>query len=473
MSADLDQRSSQAATGQAGSQALRYVSTFWSALGGAAVDAERVAITGSGSLPSMFPVTDFAAAAVGVAGLAISELMSRGRPAGSGVTIDRRLSSHWFSYSLRPTGWKISPAWDAIAGDYPATDGWIRLHTNAPHHRAAAEAVLGVGGDRETVAQAVKRWQATELETAIVAKGGCAAAMRSFADWAVHPQGSAVAAEPLVYKSSVGSGRKRTPVSSPARPLSEIRVLDLTRVLAGPVATRFLAGYGARVLRIDPPFWDEPSLVPDVTVGKRCARLDLRRAADFAKLERLLSEADVMVHGYRADALARIGLDAARRRELNPALIDVSLDAYGWEGPWKSRRGFDSLVQMSCGIAHAGMQRAGADRPVPLPVQALDHATGYLLAAAVIRGITHRATTGEGTEVRASLARTAHMLVSELDPSWDTSPISAIASDDFSGAIERTIWGEARRLKPPVSVEGAEMRWDYPAGPLGSSPAQW
>jgi crotonobetainyl-CoA:carnitine CoA-transferase CaiB-like acyl-CoA transferase len=180
-----------------------------------------------------------------------------------------------------------------------------------------------------------------------------------------------------------------------------------------------------------------------------------------------------MIHGYRADALAGLGLDAERRREVNPALVDVSLDAYGWEGPWRNRRGFDSLVQMSCGIAEAGMQRSGADRPVPLPMQALDHATGYLMAAAAIRGLSHRRDTGEGMEVRASLARTAHTLVSEVNPSWDTAPMSVMTPDDFIATPERTAWGDAQRLKPPVVVEGAEMRWDYPAGPLGSSPARW
>ena len=195
------------------------------------------------------------------------------------------------------------------------------------------------------------------------------------------------------------------------RPLQGIRVLDLTRILAGPVATRFLAGFGADVLRIDPIGWEEPGTVPEVVLGKRCARLNLKDPADRAVLEQLLGQADVMIHGYRPDALARLGLDADRRRALNPALVDVSLDAYGWTGPWHGRRGFDSLVQMSTGIADAGMRAAGSDRPVPLPCQAIDHATGYLMATAALRGLTERYASGVGSSARASLARTARVLV--------------------------------------------------------------
>jgi crotonobetainyl-CoA:carnitine CoA-transferase CaiB-like acyl-CoA transferase len=177
-------------------------------------------------------------------------------------------------------------------------------------------------------------------------------------------------------------------------------VLDLTRVLAGPVATRFLAGYGADVLRIDPPGWNEPGVIPEVTLGKRCARLDLTQAADRATFETLLAEADVLVHGYRPAALERLGYSEAYRRQRNPSLIDVALDAYGWTGPLAGRRGFDSLVQMSCGIADHGMRRQGAGKPVPLPVQALDHATGYLIAAAVVRALIARLSDGRVQQAR-------------------------------------------------------------------------
>ena len=446
-----------------------FASEIWAALGGDAQTLEALSFSGAGALPSVFPVTDFAVAAVGVAGLALAELIGAGSPRLARVTADRRRASFWFGTSIRPQGWEVPPAWDGVAGDYRAADGWIRLHTNAPAHRAAALSALGVPPERPAVAAAVGTWSADTLEAAVLAAGGCAATMRSAAAWAAHPQGQAVAGEPLLHRASGGQGpRPEWPVH-PARPLAGIRVLDLTRVLAGPTATRFLAGYGADVLRIDPPFWDEPALAPEMTLGKRCARLDLRRPEDLANLQRLIVGADVMIHGYRPGALAGFGLDGPGRRALNPTLVDVALDAYGWTGPWRGRRGFDSLVQMSAGIAEAGMRGFGRDRPTPLPVQALDMATGYILAAAALRGLTQRRSTGQGMEARTSLTRTATLLMAGHQ---DTAAavIAPETSDDWDGATEMTAWGPARRLLAPVMVEGTAMLWDRPAGRLGADP---
>ena len=239
-----------------------------------------------------------------------------------------------------------------------------------------------------------------------------------------------------------------------------------------PPATRFLAGYGADVLRIDPPDWNEPAVEPEVTLGKRCARLDLRLAADRTRFERLIAETDVFVHGYRPEALDGLGFGEDMRRAVNPGLVDVRLDAYGWSGPWWNRRGFDSLVQMSTGIAAAGMEWRSADKPVPLPVQALDHATGYLMAAAAVRGLTLRLTEEETLTARLSLARTAELLVAARGATSETNA-SSLSDTDASPAIEATGWGPARRVLPPVSISGATMAWDRPASRLGSAPAGW
>ncbi len=255
----------------------------------------------------------------------------------------------------------------------------------------------------------------------------------------------------------------------PNRPLRGLRVLDLTRVLAGPVATRFLAAFGADVLRIDPPDWDESIVIPEVAPGKRCARLDLKTVSGRAKLQELLKDADVLVHGYRADALDAIGFGAGARRALRPGLIDVALNAYGWTGPWRNRRGFDSLVQMSAGIADAGMRVLGKERPTPLPVQALDHATGYLLAAAVVRGLTLRVATGRGYEARTSLARVAELLTSR-PAKWRDGTLAGASDADYADDIEVTGFGPVHRLLGPVSVGEASMRWDRPAARLGSAP---
>jgi crotonobetainyl-CoA:carnitine CoA-transferase CaiB-like acyl-CoA transferase len=448
-----------------------FLQAMWSAAGGPAQLLEQVGFTGTGDLPSVFAVSDLAAGAVAAAGAALAELVACRFGAAPTVQVDRRLASFWFATSLRPQGWALPPAWDAVAGDYPTADGWIRLHTNAPHHRDAALAVLGVAADRDQVAQAVAGWQADALEAAVVASRGCAAAMRSTQAWAEHPQGRAVAAEPLLHTESFGAGHTGAWPGTRARPLAGLRVLDLTRVLAGPVATRFLAGYGAQVLRIDPPWWDEPSLAPEVTPGKRCARLDLREPADRARFEQLLAGADVLVHGYRADALAKLGLDVQARQHLRPGLVDVCLDAYGWSGPWHTRRGFDSLVQMSSGITEMGMRKLGKDKPTPLPVQALDHAAGYLIACAVLRGLSRRAETGAGCTTRTSLARVAALLTSAA--AGAAAPLAAETPEDLTPGFEATAWGPARRLKPPLLVEGAELHWDLPAGLLGSAPAAW
>ena len=441
-------------------------------LGGDAV-AAGVECVGSGAMPSAFAVSDLAAAAVGAAGGGIAQLVSAcGGPA-QPVIVERRLASLWFAWSIKPEGWTIPAAWDPIAGDYASADGWIRLHTNAPHHRAAALAVLNVPSERARVENAVRQWHSDALETAIVSQGGCAATMRSTEAWAAHPQGDAMRREPLIEIRSTEEFAAPTKWrADPTRPLRGLRVLDLTRVLAGPVATRFLAGFGADVLRIDPPGWDEPGVVPDVTLGKRCARLNLRVSTDRAQFERLLSEADVFVHGYRADALDGLGFGFGTRRRVRPGLVDVSLNAYGWSGPWRNRRGFDSLVQMSAGIAHAGMLVFGQERPTPLPVQALDHAAGYLMAAAVIHGIARRVETGRGFEARTSLARVAQLLTS--GPAGDVNAqFFPPTTDDWSTDIESTAFGPAYRLRPPLRVGSIEMRWDLPAANLGSSPAQW
>jgi hypothetical protein len=446
--------------------------SLWTALGGDVAKTPQVRYRTIGNLPSRFAVSDLAAASVAVAGLSLVDCLVAGGHPAVDVTVDRRLASMWFASSYQADGWTPPSPWDPIAGDYATEDGWIRLHTNAPHHRDAALAVLKVSPDRTTVAKAVRRWSAEELEVAVVAAGGCAAAMRSLSGWDSHPQGMAVAAEPLIGHEKGSPSPYPEPPLPANRPLTGIRVLDLTRVLAGPVATRFVAGFGANVLRLDPPFWDEPALLPDITLGKRCARVDLRAAEDRTRFQALLGQADILVHGYRPDALDGLGFGRAWRQAVRPGLIDVCPDAYGWTGPWAGRRGFDSLVQMSSGIAQAGMVAAGSDRPRPLPVQALDHATGYLLAAAALRGLAQRRRTGHGSVWRTSLARIGCLLTNLAQPA-DIVPFAPPVAADFLPSSEMTAWGPLRRLRPPVTITGIPMRWDHPATPLGTDPAQW
>lgn len=430
-----------------------------------------ISFTATGALPSAFAVTELACASIAAAGQAASELLHQQTGRLPDLEVDRRLASFWFATSIRPIGWSVPPLWDPVAGDYATRDGWIRLHTNAPHHRAAAERVLGACADRAAMAGKVAQWAKSELEQAVVDAGGCAAEMRTWEQWQVHPQGQAVNAEPLVLFANHPSQSHKPWTGSVVRPLAGIKVLDLTRVLAGPIASRFLAGLGADVLRIDPPTWNEPGVVPEVTLGKRCARLDLNDKSDRGVFESLLKDADILLHGYRADALERLGLGTNQRRQLNPGLIDVCLNAYGWSGPWQNRRGFDSLVQMSSGIAEAGMRWKSSDKPTPLPVQALDHATGYLMAASAIRLLAQRLSDGTGGSARLSLARTAKLLI-EQGAGPDES-LRGEDQQDLGMLVEQTSWGPAHRLQVPLKITATPLQWALPATELGSHPAQW
>ncbi|PUB39719.1 CoA transferase [Pseudomonas sp. GV047] len=428
--------------------------------------------TEAGALPSTFAVTELASASIGAAGQAVAQLIRQRTGRLPDVTVDRRLASFWFSSSIRPRGWQVPPLWDPVAGDYASADGWIRLHTNAPHHRAAAERVLGTVADRAGMAGKVAAWNAAELEQAIVDQGGCAAQMRAWQAWQQHPQGLAVNAEALVQRQTFETTTDKPWHGSLARPLAGLKVLDLTRVLAGPVASRFLAGLGADVLRIDSPTWNEPGVVPEMTLGKRCARLDLKTPEGRRVFEHLLRDADILFHGYRADALEHLGYTAPELQHLAPGLIDVSLNAYGWSGPWRNRRGFDSLVQMSSGIAEAGMRWKHADKPLPLPLQALDHATGYLMAASAIQALGERLQSGRGGSARLSLARTATLLV-QAGQVPDQPALREEEPGDQGLVVEQTAWGQAHRLLPPLTISGTPLQWDLPAGELGSHRPQW
>src|SRR5580693_9342446 len=453
---------------------------IWGEVGGPVEVPGGLTATGPRNvLPSPFDVTGLATASVAAATMAAAEfLAARSDRRRLPVTVDSRQACAAFAAEglFTPVGWERPEPWDPIAGNYRARDGWIRLHTNYAYHRAAVERLLGAA-DRESVAAAVAGWKAEELETAVVEAGGCAAAMRTRDEWLAAPAGAATARAPLVAVTDrpVPDGAAiavdgATAAGGPL-PYSGVRVLDLTRVIAGPIGTRFLAAYGADVLRIDPPgFAEVPALLPETTAGKRTAALDLRAADDRAAFESLVATADVLVSGLRADALERLGYDDAALAALNPALIVASLDAYGWEGPWRHRRGFDSLVQMSSGIAAAGAAATGADHPVPLPVQALDHACGYLMAAAVGRALTRRRVESAVSRIRLSLVGTANLLWSLPRPAGRP-PMPK--PGDFPLADARTAWGPARRVPLPGGIAGMDPQWRVEAGPLGRHRPAW
>lgn len=335
----------------------------------------------------------------------------------------------------RPLGLGFAP----LSRFWRTADGWLRLHGNYPHHRAAAASVLG-SDDVDAVATAAAGWRAVELESAVVAAGGAAAAVRTPEEWATSPQGRAGAGLPLL-------DLRRTTDGPPRRPdVRGLRVLDLTRVIAGPVATRVLASHGADVLRVDGPrLPDQREGLLDTGVGKRHVVLDLADARDRATVEELLSAADVVVQGYRPGALDAFGMDPAALTQRHPHLVVVRLSAWGTRGPWAGRRGFDSLVQAATGIATV---YGTPEQPGVLPAQALDHATGYLAAATVLAALVRQRDEGGGWDGELSLAQTAHRLLAA--PRDDSAPAPAPDPGPWLQTLDSTD-GSVTVVAPPGS----------------------
>ncbi len=429
-----------------------------------------IPFTGHGALPSAFAVTDLACASIGAAGQAVSELLRQQTGHLPAMEVDRRLASFWFATSLRPMGWNVPPLWDPVAGDYATEDGWIRLHTNAPHHRAAAERVLGACADRAAMAANVAQWRSADLEHAVVDANGCAAEMRSWAHWQQHPQGLAVNAEPLVHFFDAQDEHSNAWQGSAAQPLAGLKVLDLTRVLAGPTASRFLAGLGANVLRIDPPTWNEPGVIPDMTLGKRCARLDLQQPADRVVFENLLKDADILVHGYRADALEHLGFGSERRRRLAGAdrrlPQRLRLERPVAEPPWlrqsgadeqRHRRGRAALEARGSTDAVAGAGAGPCNRVFD----------GGECDPAV------DATFEDGSRWLGTLVAGAHRQAVDRTGAGSSEALRAEDAQDQSLSLEQTPWGPAHRLLVPVKISGTPLQWQLPATELGSHRPLW
>lgn len=456
----------------------RMQSLLWEALGGTAAATEQTSFIGGGVLPAPFAVAHLGAASFATAATAVSELVSTVAPAPP-VAIDRALAAAWLvSWSQPVGGWDRGTPWHGVSTDYATADGrWVRLQANYPHLRRAVLDTLGVPEDRDAIARAVAGRAADEVEQAIIDGGGAAAASRTVREWARHPQGRAVAAEPLADirrgdGAADGPGGRWAP--TPERPLAGIRVLDVTRVLAGPMGTRFLAGYGAEVLRIDPPGYLEPggSSGGDLTLGKRCAYIDLRTPAGHDTFLSLLSGADVLIHGLRPGAMDGLGLGEDVRRAASPAHVEVTLNAYGWTGPWTGRRGFDTLVQTAAGFSTEVMNRNELASPRLLPAQVLDFATGYLIAAAAVRGLTERIRQGRWSSWRLALARTAAVLNRAGEPPEEPG-IELPAPGPYEDRVYTFPMGPVRRLEFPVSVAGAPLFWERPGEPYGSSAPVW
>ncbi|MET0671696.1 MAG: CoA transferase [Xanthobacteraceae bacterium] len=427
-------------------------------------------------LPSSFAVGTAAQTTVAASALAAAELwrMRTGRQQQVSVAmrdaaIETR-SEHYLGIDGKPLG-EIR---DKIAGLYRCGDGrWVRLHTNLPHHCAGTLKLLGCDHDRASVQRALDRWEAYELEDAAVAAGLVVTATRSFAEWDVHPQGRAVAELPPFTIEKIGDAQPE-PLPAGDRPLSGIKVLDLTRVIAGPVCGRTLASHGADVLLITAAHLPSmESLVIDNGRGKLAAQLDLRDPSAREKLAALLRQADIFVQGYRPGAIAQYGFSAEQAAKLRPGIVCVSICAYSHEGPWARRRGFDSLVQNANGLNDAEAQAFGASQPKPLPAQALDHGTGFLMAFAAMSALKRRATEGGSWHVRCSLAQTGVWFrgLGRVDGTacpdlhlWD---VQDRLYDSHSG------FGRLTAVRHSAVMSETPPRWERPSVPLGTDPAAW
>ena len=456
------------------------ISQGWTALradagGPASEQPGPVTVSGAtDALPSAFCVAPVAVASVATALLAAAALAGQrtGRAAPA-VALDRAhvadavRSERFFSGPRQTTGAGFAP----LSRFWAASDGWVRTHANYPWHRRALVAALGASEEAEAVAAAIAVLPALEVEERVFAAGGIATAVRSLDAWQAHPQGRAVATEPLISHRMMADSppRRRGPADLP---LAGVRVLDLTRVIAGPVCTRFLGALGADVLRLDPPRHGDMAsgAVGDTLLAKRSALLDLSDPERLTVLHSLLAEADVIVSGYRPGALDRFGLDEETLTQRHSGIVAVYLDAWGHSGPWSGRRGFDSVVQGPTGIAD-GESRSPSE-PGALPCQLLDHGTGYLAAAAAIDGLHRQAVEG-GTHVRRlSLARTARWLTSQgVTPVGPSAP--AAEPDAPSWLVQVDDAGPVTAVAPPGSLDGRPLRWPGPPSRYGLDPPRW
>ncbi len=428
-----------------------------------------------GDLQSALPVEDTAIACVGAALLAAASLHER---RGGRLTEPVRLATGHVAAAvrseayLRRGGEAFGSGFAPLSRFWRAADGWVRTHANYQWHRDALLRALGAADDAAAVRAAISNLPSGEIEERVFEAGGVAAAVRSADEWRRQPQGRAVADLRLIEGRRIGDAPPRGRPAG-ALPASGVRVLDLTRVIAGPVCTRYLAALGADVLRVDPPQLPElPLSAHEGLLGKRSALLDARIPSGVTRLHELLHAADVLVHGYRPHALSRYGLNPATVAERHPGLVVASISAWGAAGPWGARRGFDSIVQAACGIALA--ESADGERPGAMPCQLLDHGTGYLCAAAVLDSLRLQAAQGGSHLRELSLARTASWLLSQ--PRADTRPalsgprrgtsrqwLTSIASEE----------GTVTAVAPPGQFDGHNLGWHRPLSRYGGDRAQW
>jgi crotonobetainyl-CoA:carnitine CoA-transferase CaiB-like acyl-CoA transferase len=441
----------------------------------------RLTLTGSEpGLPSSFAVSTAAQASLGVAALVASEI---GRVRNGRLqTVDVDLVEAAVECTGRFTLDGAAPeAWDKLAGLYscgsPADGEWVRLHTNFAHHRDGVLRLLGLPAGpattREQVATALASWRAADVEDQAAELGLVVARLRRFDEWDRHPQSDAVATLPLVEIERIGEA---APLEWPrldlaAPPLAGLRVLDLTRILAGPVGGRTLAAYGADVMLVNSPNLPNIESIADTSRGKRSALADLHDGADRAAFTAVLRDAHVMLQGYRPGGLDALGFGAADAAALRPGIVYVSLSAYGRLGPWSMRRGFDSLVQTATGFNDAEGMAFGGGSPRALPMQILDMASAFLIAFGTQAALLRQRAQGGSWHVQVSLARTAAWLRSlgRVDAGFAAPPVDARALMEPS----ESGFGPLQAVRHAARFSATPARYARASVPPGTDPLAW
>ncbi|MEJ8836301.1 CoA transferase [Ramlibacter sp. AN1133] len=426
--------------------------------------------------PSSFAVATAAQSTIAAAALAACELAHvRGTPR-QRVAVDARHAAAeclgWFSLDGREP-----QLWDKFSGLYRARDGWVRVHANFRHHRDGALRLLGLDSgtaERKDAEDAMAHWEALAFEQAAADAGLVATALRSFDQWDATEQGRAVAAQPLFNLTRIGDAPPRAlpALALAQRPLEGVRVLDLTRILAGPVGGRALAAYGADVMLVNAPHLPNIEAIADTSRGKRSVLLDLRTPGDRATMDTLLQDAHVFLQGYRPGALASLGYGPGQLAARRPGIVCVSLSAYGTQGPWQDRRGFDSLVQTAMGFNRAEAEAFGdTQRPRPLPMQILDEATGYLIAFGAAVALRRQQLEGGSWHVQLSLAQTGHW-IRQLGRVADGFSVTPPALEPYLETVPSG-FGQLCGLRHSAHLGRTPAGWPRPSEPPGHSPPRW
>jgi crotonobetainyl-CoA:carnitine CoA-transferase CaiB-like acyl-CoA transferase len=384
-----------------------------------------------------------------------SKLMKRREPDGSWRGLDSPFMAHMRS---------ITQPWRTRDGR------WYLPHFNLPHLHDRVIGVLKCESSPDAVARAVAQWDAHDLEEAVAAARACGSIVRSHAEWLQHPQGKVLAGRPLVDIARIGES---DPIPFPAggRPLSGIRVLDLTRILAGPICARTLAEHGADVLMVAAKHLPQvPEHVMDTSHGKRSCFLDLNRAGDRDTIRRLIGQADVFSQGYRPGIMDRFGLSPEELARERPGIIYVSISCYGHGGPFSDRGGWEQIAQCATGICLDN----GEERPKLLPASACDYTTGYNGAYGVLLALARRAREGGSYHVRVSLCRSGMYLYQQGHVQYPRPDLGLSEAELDSIMIETTGGhGTLKHLAPVLRLSETRPHWERPSPVLGSSAPAW